>query len=139
MSKKHRRKKYCSKRKHDSDKHISQFALSENNRLTYVYMTDSRKIMTKIVCVSLEIKAQEDWITIIYFDNNHGGTLHRHTRIAFNDEADITDFNNIKRKGHQSELLRWAINDIKNNFIIYKIKFIKRNKPILNNIEIEEY
>ena len=128
-------------RKHfvKENKHVSQFALSSNNQITYVYKTDRQEIMMEITCVSLEINILDQWITIIFYDNHHAGKLHRHTRIAYNDEADITDYKNVKMKGSLNNLLTWSIKDIQNNFIIYKRKFIKRNRPILNDVEIEEY
>lgn len=133
------KKKHYRKRLVKENKHISQFALSPNNRITYVYKTDSQGIIMEITCVSLEINILDQWITIIFYDNHHAGRLHRHTKIAHNDEADITDYKNVKMKGSLNNLLTWSIKDLQNNFIVYKRKFIKRNRPILNDVEIEEY
>ena len=55
----------------------------------------------EIVCVSLEIKIKNDWVTILRYDNHHDGVFtHRHTLIAYNNTADIVDYNGTKRKGN---------------------------------------
>ena len=87
----------------------NQFFISENNRITYIWRYNKVKKKVDIVCVSLEINISGDWITIIYYDNYHGGLLHRHTRIAYNDEADIVDYNGVKKKGTTNKHLQWAI------------------------------
>jgi CHAT domain-containing protein len=131
-------KKYFRRQKKVEKTHSNQYLLSQNNRITYVYKTDSKKEIIEIVCVSLDIRIEEKWITIIYYDNHHG-SLHRHSRIAYNDEADITDSNRVKRRGGNNQLLQWAIKDIKTNYINYKKKFIKRNRLILDAVEIDIY
>lgn len=120
-------------------KRINEIVLSANNRITYVYKKIHAKQVIEVTCVSLEIKIQEKWITIIYYDSHHGGKLHRHTKIAFNDEADITDYANVKSRGSPASLLKWSINDIKHNFISYKRRFLQRNQVLLKDIEIDEY
>ena len=120
-------------------KHINEIIISPNNRITYVYKESQKKQIIEVTCVSLEIKIENKWVTIIYYDSHHGGKLHRHTKIVFNDEADITDYANVKSKGSPASLLKWAIHDIKHNFIPYKRKFLKRNHTLLNIVEIDEY
>ena len=122
-----------------SKRKVTQFALSQNNRLTYVYDYSSKRKSMEIVCVSLEIKIKDDWITIIRYDNHHDGILHRHTIIAYNNKANIVDYSGTKRKGSFNKLLSWAIQDIKSNYLVYKRKFLKRNRVLLKGIEIDEF
>lgn len=121
------------------EKRITQFNLSENNRLTYVYGFSVKNQREEIICVSLEIKIKDDWVTIIRYDNHHDGILHRHTLVAYNNTVDIVDYEGTKRKGDFTKLLRWAIDDIKNNYLTYKHKFLKRNHTFLKGIEIDDY
>jgi len=51
----------------------------------------------EIVCVSLEIKIKDDWVTILRYNSHHDGILHRPTIIAYNNTADIVDYNGTKR------------------------------------------
>lgn len=118
---------------------LKQFNLSENNRLTYIYDYSNKRLCMEIVCVSLEIKIKDDWVTILRYDNHHDGILHRHTLIAYSDTANIVDYNGTKRKGNFTKLLNWAKKDIQNNYLIYKHKFLKRNRLLLKGIEVEEY
>jgi len=121
------------------EKHLSQISLSPSNRLTYVYGFSPKKQCMEIICVSLDIQINDDWVTIIRYDNHHDGILHRHTLIAYDNTADIVDYEGTKRKGDFTKLLRWTINDIKNNYLMYKHKFLKRNHVFLKGIEIDEY
>ncbi len=118
---------------------LTQFNLSENNRLTYIYDYSVKRLCMEIVCVSLEIKIKNDWVTILRYDNHHDGVLHRHTLIAYSNTADIVDYNGTKRKGNFTKLLNWAIGDIQSNFMIYKRKFLNRNHLLLKGVEVDEY
>ena len=125
--------------KKNNKKRITQFNLSENNRLTYIFDYSTKRLCMEIVCVSLEIKIKDDWVTILRYDNHHDGILHRHTIIAYNNTADIVDYNGTKRKGNFTRLLHWAIKDIQNNYLTYKRKYLKRNHLLLKGIEVDEY
>jgi len=47
------------------EKHLSQISLSPSNRLTYVYGFSPKKQCMEIICVSLDIQINDDWVTII--------------------------------------------------------------------------
>jgi len=98
----------------------SEFIISPTNRITYVFKETDDKKVAEVTCVSLEILVSKNWETIIYFDSSHAGRLHRHTRISLADQADVVDETSVKKKGSQKELLTWAINNIKGNFMSYK-------------------
>ena len=122
-----------------SRRRINQFYLSENNQLTYIYDYSIEQKRMEIVCVSLEIKIKDDWVTILRYDNHHDGILHRHNIIAYNNTANIVDYSGTKRKGNFNNLLSWAIEDIKHNYLIYKRKYLKRNQTLLKDIEVDEF
>lgn len=134
------KKKYYKKRNENlRKKHISEIPLSENNRITYVYSDDLKTNKTEIVCVSLEIRILNEWFTILYYDNHHEGMLHRHNKISYDNEANIVDNEGVRKKGDWKKLLNWAIEDIKNNYIYYKKKFLYRNRSLLKDIKVEKF
>jgi len=117
--------------------------ITENNRITCIHkykkVNRGKVEIFEIICVSLEIRIKNKWKTIIYYDSSHDGNLHRHTKIAYPDESDITDQNNVKRKGTQEKLLEWAIKDIKNNFIVYRKNYLKRSKKFIKDLNQEDF
>jgi hypothetical protein len=103
----------------------NKISLTQNNRITYIYRILDTGRVVEVICVSLEIRYGEKWRTIIYYDNHHD-FLHRHERINLETSSDITTTNGVRQKGTNRRLLRWAIQDISNNYISYKLKFLKR-------------
>lgn len=110
-----------------------------NNRVTHIWKTDSKGTTSEVTCVSLDIKINNEWETIVYYDSHHEGKLHRHTRISYLDRADITDWYGVKSKGSQQNLLTWSIEDLKHKYLYYKKQFLKRNKKNLEGLEIDLY
>lgn len=134
------KKNYLKKIKENLKKrHLSEIILSDNNKIIYVYNDDLKTKQTEIVSVSLNIKILDNWVTILYYDNHHEGLLHRHNKISYNNEANIVDNEGVKKKGDWKKLLHWAIEDIKNNYIYYKKKFLYRNRFLLKDIKVEEF
>src|SRR3989344_7775944 len=84
-----------------------EYIITENNRIICIHQykkTARGKVeILEIICVSLDIRIKNKWKTIIYYDSSHDGILHRHTKIAYPDESDITDQNNVKQKGTQKK------------------------------------
>jgi len=119
--------------------HRNDYLISENNRITYIYRTNIQGIIVEIICVSLEIRIQKDWKTIIYYDSYHDGALHRHTYSSIVNDSDVADYLGVRKKGGQKRLLRWAIDDIKNNYLHYKKQFVKRCRKLGVSIDVEIY
>lgn len=121
--------------------HRASYAITENNRLTYIYKRDANKKIVEVTCASLEIKVRDKWNTIIYFDSDetHSGILHKHTYVSLEKDADIVDYFGVKRKGSQKKLLEWAIKDIRTNYIVYKKQFIKRLRQTGTDIDVDLY
>lgn len=117
----------------------NNYQISENNWLTYIYNQDSYGNIIEVVCVSLEIKINNKWKTIIYYDSSHAGVLHRHTINSLETDTDVVDYLSVRKKGNQKRLLSWAIRDIKNKYIFYKKKFIIRCIRSGINIVIDIY
>lgn len=116
-----------------------EFTLSQNNRLTYTYKVSKNKEIIEVTSVSLEIRINDHWETIIHYDSFHHGNLHRHTKVAVGVDQDIIDSNNVKKRGTQKDLLEWSINDLKNHYVYYKKSFLKRNSELLKGKEVEFY
>ena len=136
MSKKSRASKFYEIHRNDIN-----IAGSENNRITYIFKTIKTGKIIEITSVTLDIKINNKWVTIVHYDSYNDGRLHRHLRLVIEDDTDITDYQGVRKKGTQRRLLTWAINDIKSKYTYYKKRFIFWNKEYLrkNNIEIEIY
>lgn len=116
-------------------KFINSFPLSfesglTTDRLTYSYRRDQTGKVTEVTTVTYDILVEGDWITIVYYDSTHDpkeSYLHKHIRVALQNPSDTPTLEGVKRRGNPSIWLTWAINDIKNNFQIYKKNFLKRS------------
>lgn len=116
-----------------------EIMLSENNRITYIYKQIETGNIIEIVNASFEVKYLNKWITILRYDSHHG-YMHRHRLITLDEETEIVDKIGVKQKGTTKRLLRWAIDDIKTNYIFYKRKIISRtNKKLKSKIDIDFY
>lgn len=113
--------------------------ISPNNKIIYSYEYIGDRKIIKIISVSLQIKIQENWETVLYYDSFHNNKLHRHRRISLDFKGDIPEEKEIKLKGTPADLLSWAIRDINNNYIAYKEKIIKNTKISKNKVDIEFY
>ena len=119
-------------------KHHFNFQLSPNNRVSYIYKTDDRQRIREITCVSLEIKVNTKWVTILYYDDTHG-KLHRHTAISLESSIDIVDYNDVTDVISKEKSLQWAIEDIKSNYLQYKETFVKDILGLVLGIDIDDY
>lgn len=116
-----------------------EILLSENNRLSYVYKVKTTGEIGEVTCVSYDIKINNSWFTIVFYDSSHGGIMHRHTRIVVGGEEEVVNDDEVKKKGTQRRLLTWAIGDIKTNYLSYKKRFLKRNRKYFeeSNLEVD--
>ena len=120
-------------------KRLGEILVSENNRLTYIYKESEIKKIIEIINVSFEVKYKHNWITILRYDTHHG-YMHRHSLISLDEKTEIIDKIGIRQKGSSKRLLRWAIDDIKSNYISYKRKIIERTVKKLDiQINIDFY
>lgn len=108
-----------------------EFPLSEIERVKYIYTHDDNQRIINIICVSYDIYINEEWVTIIFYDSEHG-FLHRHETISFENRNDIVTEERVKKKGQKKDWLTWAITDIQKRSIYYKKLFLKRS-----NIDID--
>lgn len=108
-----------------------EFPLSEIERIKYIYTYDNNQRITNIVCASYDIYINEEWVTIIFYDSEHG-FLHRHETISFENRNDMVTEEQVKKKGQRKDWLTWAIKDIQKRSIYYKKLFLKRS-----NIDID--
>lgn len=109
-------------------KNEESFFLTEVDRLTKIYKLNKDDDISEITCVSLEIKINKDWITIVYYDSFHSGSLHKHVTVSMVDRSDSPTTDGVRKKGTKRKLLTWAIKDITTNYFSYKRNFFKRSK-----------
>ena len=100
--------------------------LTENNKINYIYKTSLTGKVIEVTNVSLEIYFKKKWVTILRYDNYHG-YMHRHVSVSISDNSDTATVLNVRQKGTNRRLLRWAIDDIKERYLIYKTKFLERS------------
>lgn len=114
------------------------FALTEVDRLTKIYKFDTNNQILEITCVSLEIKIKNEWVTIVYFDSFHSGSLHKHVTVSMEDRSDSPTTDGVRKKGTQKTLLTWAINNIVTNYFYYKRNFFRKSKiPFKDTVDIQ--
>ncbi len=102
------------------------FALSETERIRYIYTRNSRNKITNIVSVTYDIFINSEWVTVIYYDCEHG-YLHRHETISIQNRDDVATEENVKKKGAKEDWLTWCIKDIMKRHVYYKSLFLKRS------------
>lgn len=105
------------------DEHV----LSHVDKIVWVYKTNNDLEIVEITSVSYVTKIKKKNYTVIYYDNSHGGVMHRHQRVSVADESDSPVLLHVTKKGHQGKLMHWAIKDIQRNWYFYKRNFFKRS------------
>lgn len=112
--------------------------LTDTDRITWVFQLDVAGEICEVTCVSYEIEIQGKWITVVYFDNAHHKTLHRHLYVSLENYTGGIDTHGLPRHTISKKLLTWAMNHLRKNYAAYRRGFIKRSKSYLkkNNIEI---
>ena len=119
-------------------KNEETFPLTEVDKLTKIYKVDKHGKIYEITCVSLEIRINKEWITIVYYDSFHDGSLHKHVTVSMADRSDSPTTDGVRKKGTQRKLLTWAIKDITTNYFYYKRNFFRRSKiPFKDTIDMQ--
>lgn len=119
----------------ENDQQIDHdFALSETERIRYIYTRNSKNKITNIISVTYDIFINNEWVTAIYYDSEHG-YLHRHETISFQDRNDVVTEENVKKKGTKEDWLTWSIKDIMKRHNYYKILFLKRSNFDIDKLQ----
>ncbi|MEK7502585.1 MAG: hypothetical protein AAB609_03590 [Patescibacteria group bacterium] len=124
-----KRNKYKPKKDNPLVKKQHEFNITPTDRVINTYMIDSKKLR-EITSISYECLINGEWVTIVYYDNDksHSDRLHVHFKISYqNQEYEAPQSKNVRQKGTARRLNTWAVEDLKNNYIIYKRKFFKRS------------
>src|SRR3989344_2245294 len=114
------------KNKKSLKKNKETFSLTEVERLTKIYKLNKDNEIFEITCVSLEIKINSEWVTIVYYDSFHDKSLNKHVTVSMVDRSDSPTTDGVRKKGTQQKLLTWAIKDITKNYFYYKRNFFRR-------------
>lgn len=109
--------------------------LSEKEQIRYVYTyqkTKNKRRVTEVTSVGYEIKINNKWETIVYYDNDatHNNVLHRHIRISIESEKTISTTEGVKKKGTSQTFLTWCIKDLKKRHLEYMASFLNRHKKL---------
>ncbi len=125
-----KRNKYNPKKDNALVKKQHEFNMTLTDRIINTYKIDSRNVKREITSVSYECLIKGKWVTIVYYDNDesHNDRLHVHFKISYqNQEYDAPQSKYVRQKGTVRRLNTWAVEDLKNNYAIYKRKFFKRS------------
>lgn len=104
--------------------------MTSTDRISNTYMVDATGIKREITSVSYECLINGEWVTIVYYDNDesHDDRLHVHFKVSYqNQEYDAPQSKYVRQRGTIRRLNTWAVDDLKNNYMIYKRKFLKRS------------
>lgn len=114
------------------------YSLTETDRISYVYQINSQNTIIEVTCVSYDLFVGNQWFTLVYYDNCHGGVLHRHVKLNIAKNIDIPNIYGVKKNGSSKKLLSWANKDLRNKYLDYRKGFIRRNRTYLkdNNIDM---
>lgn len=106
-----------------------EIPLSEKDRIIYIYKLSEARKMMEIATVSYVSLIKGEWVTIVRYDNDpsHDVKLHVHITNSFQDRNDVPSWANVRQKGTVRRLHTWAVEDLKNNYEVYKKKFLKRS------------
>lgn len=115
-----------------------KYLLTETDRISYIYQINLQNVVVEVTCVSYDILLKNQWVTLIYYDNYHGGILHRHVSLNLENNVDVPNIYGVKQKGTPRDLLTWANRDLRLNYQNYRAGFVRRNKKYLidHNIDI---
>lgn len=103
--------------------------IAKSDRISFSALMTKKREIRKIENVSYDILIEDKWINIVRFDDHGGiGVLHKHTKIALNDERDIESYEGIKKSESKIKQFNWAFKDIKRNYLSYRSKFLKNSR-----------
>ncbi len=125
-----KRNKYRPKKEEPLVKKQHELNITPTDRVVNTYKIDSKKIKREVTSVSYECLINDEWVTIVYYDNDesHNDRLHVHFKVSYqNQEYETPKSENVRQKGTVRRLNTWAVEDLKNNYIIYRRKFFKRS------------
>lgn len=100
--------------------------IAQLDRISFTVLRNNKNNIRKIENVSYEICIDGLWEWIVRYDD-HGGTglLHRHLRVSLKDDRSVESSIEIKRYKNKDYELTWIINNIKNNYLIFRKNFLE--------------
>ncbi len=116
--------------KRNLKENILEMQLGEEDKIISVHKHDNSREIHEVTSVSYSVKIREEWVTIVYYDSYHDQVLHRHTTNSYQDRSDVVTTDGVRRRGSQRKLLTWANKDLRENYVVYKEKFLKRSKIV---------
>lgn len=113
------------------------YQLTETDRISYVYQASEDDTVVEVTCVSYELLVADKWYTAVYYDNCHGGILHRHVQLSIEKNLDMPNIYGVKQKGTSKELLTWANNDLRRRYPNYRTGFFRKNRQYIKDHRID--
>lgn len=114
----------------------AEIFLGETDKIVYVHKLLKTREMVEITTVAYASLIKNEWITLVYYDNepSHGANLHVYITDNFTDRNDAATTDGVRQKGSVHKLHTWAVENLKNSWIYYKRAFLKRSKLRMSDI-----
>lgn len=111
-------------------KQTSNFPLNtaQTDRISFSVLRDTKRKIIKIENISYEIQINGKWEWVVRYDDHGGsGQLHRHFRVSLYDLREVESTARIKKYKNKTYELTWVCNDVKRNYLVYRLKFLKNS------------
>ena len=103
--------------------------IAQSDRISFSVLRNEKNNIRIIENISYDIYVKNNWEWVVRYDDHSGqGLLHRHYRISLNDTSEIESSSGIKRYKNKDYELTWVCNDIKRNYLIFRVKFLRNSK-----------
>lgn len=102
--------------------------IAKYDRISFSVLINKRREIRKIENVSYDIFIEDRWVNVMRYDDHGGvGLLHKHIKVALNDEREIRSSGGVKKSPNKQTQFRWAFKDIQKNYLNYRTKFLKNS------------
>lgn len=100
--------------------------IAQTDRISFSVLRNERNNVRKIENISYDISIEGKWEWVVRYDD-HGGTglLHRHFRVSLTGDKEVESSAGIKKYKNKDYELTWVCNDIKRNYLTFRVKFLK--------------
>lgn len=101
---------------------------TQEDRISFSVLKNEKNNLRKIENVSYEIYVHDKWEWVVRYDDHGGlGSLHRHVRISLSDDSNVESADRIKKYKYKNLELTWVIEEIKRDYLMRRLKFLKNS------------
>lgn len=102
---------------------------AQEDRISFSILKNDKNQVRKIENISYEINIEGKWEEVVRYDDHGGqGFRHRHHRVSLQDKREVESTIGIKKYRDKKHALTWVCNEIKRNYLAFRMKFRKNSK-----------